>query len=58
MESQVSTGMSHTKNGTNHEETSFEMNHYIDKPCRMILRVAMHLLKHKFKGTIAFSGWF
>ena len=44
-QSQVSIRMCHTKNGTNHEETSCGMKHFADKPFRIALRVVMNLRK-------------
>jgi len=37
-QSRVSIRMHHTKNGTNHEETSFGMKHFIDKPIRIVFK--------------------
>ena len=42
-QSRVSIRMRHTKNATNHKETSCGMKCFIDKPFRIVLRVAMYL---------------
>jgi len=51
-QSRVSILMCHTKNGTNHEETSCEMNRFVDKTYRAFLRVVMHLRERLIQGRL------
>ena len=48
-QSRVSICMSHTKNGTNHEETSYGMKHFVDKPFRT---VRWHLCERLIQGRL------
>jgi len=44
--------MRHTKNSTNHEETSCGMKRFVDKPFRIVLRVVMYPCGRLIQGRL------
>ena len=55
----TSISMHHTKIGTNHKETSSGMNHFVDKPCIIVLGIVMYPFERLIQGQLfAWDGYY